>query len=78
MPKAAPAMHHLFVTGQPGCGKTTLIIRIAKAAAEKGLRLSGFYTDEVSFLPCTLSCSSPLTEETNESETVCEEGLRTF
>ena len=37
--------HHLFLTGLPCVGKTTLIRRVAEALA--GKRLGGFYTEEI-------------------------------
>ena len=38
-----------LVTGQPGCGKTTLVKALLDGVLRKvpGLRVSGFYTDEV-------------------------------
>jgi len=35
---------NIFVTGKPGCGKTTLIKKISKEITEK---FSGFYTEEI-------------------------------
>jgi nucleoside-triphosphatase len=35
----------LLLTGPPGCGKTTVVRRVAQALG--GLRLAGFYTQEV-------------------------------
>mmetsp|Transcript_1877 Transcript_1877/g.2951 ORF Transcript_1877/g.2951 Transcript_1877/m.2951 type:complete len:82 (-) Transcript_1877:823-1068(-) len=35
-----------FVTGQPGCGKTTLVMAIARALIDAGVRCRGFYTEE--------------------------------
>jgi nucleoside-triphosphatase len=37
----------VLLTGAPGVGKTTALRRAAARLAERGLRLSGFYTDEV-------------------------------
>jgi nucleoside-triphosphatase len=36
---------HLLITGLPGTGKTTLLIRLARSLAE--LRPAGFYTEEI-------------------------------
>lgn len=36
-----------LVTGQPGCGKTTAVKRLAAELAEVGVRLRGFVTEEV-------------------------------
>jgi nucleoside-triphosphatase len=36
---------NVLLTGPPGCGKTTVVHRVAQALA--GLRLAGFYTQEV-------------------------------
>jgi len=36
---------HLLLTGSPGCGKTTLLVRFAARVAE--LHRAGFYTEEV-------------------------------
>jgi nucleoside-triphosphatase len=35
----------VLLTGQPGCGKTTVVRRVVEALS--GLRLAGFYTQEV-------------------------------
>lgn len=35
---------NIFITGKPGCGKTTLIKEIAKGLKSK---ISGFYTEEI-------------------------------
>ena len=41
-------MKALFVTGQPSCGKTTIVKRLVElAGAESSLPISGFVTDEV-------------------------------
>lgn len=37
----------IFITGNPGCGKTTLIKEIVLHFKEKGISLSGFITEEV-------------------------------
>jgi nucleoside-triphosphatase len=36
-----------LVTGQPGSGKTTLVKKVLSELLAKGIRCSGFYTDEV-------------------------------
>mmetsp|Transcript_26032 Transcript_26032/g.31594 ORF Transcript_26032/g.31594 Transcript_26032/m.31594 type:complete len:252 (+) Transcript_26032:938-1693(+) len=38
---------HLFCTGQPGCGKTTLVRQCLDELMALGLTVSGFVTDEV-------------------------------
>jgi nucleoside-triphosphatase len=40
MPKS-----HLLITGHPGTGKTTLLVRLTRSLAE--LRPAGFYTEEI-------------------------------
>ena len=37
----------IFITGNPGCGKTTLIKEIAFHLKEEGIPLSGFITEEM-------------------------------
>eukprot|EP00977_Amphora_coffeiformis_P007980 scaffold1803_cov92-Amphora_coffeaeformis.AAC.3 len=37
----------ILVTGQPGCGKTTAVQRMAAALQEAGVTVKGFTTDEV-------------------------------
>ncbi|MEM3713905.1 MAG: nucleoside-triphosphatase, partial [Nitrososphaeria archaeon] len=37
----------IFITGLPGCGKTTLIKRLGEELKEKGVDFSGFITEEV-------------------------------
>jgi nucleoside-triphosphatase len=39
------AAKHLLLTGSPGCGKTTVIVRLLERLHD--LRLAGFYTQEV-------------------------------
>lgn len=41
----APPKRHLLLTGIPGCGKTTVIRRLAEQLA--GERPGGFYTEEI-------------------------------
>jgi nucleoside-triphosphatase len=36
---------HILLTGFPGCGKTTLVLRVLEQL--RGLRLAGFYTQEL-------------------------------
>ncbi len=36
----------ILLTGPPGCGKTTAIVKIA-AALDKKVRMAGFYTEEI-------------------------------
>lgn len=36
-----------FITGNPGCGKTTLLKEILKALSDKGIPFSGFITEEM-------------------------------
>ncbi len=38
---------HLFITGKPGAGKTTLIRKLSNYLFEKGINLTGFYTEEI-------------------------------
>jgi len=37
----------IAITGKPGTGKTTLIKRIYRELSAKGIKISGFYTEEV-------------------------------
>src|SRR5262245_14126588 len=36
---------NVLLTGQPGCGKTTVILRLVELASD--LRLAGFYTEDL-------------------------------
>ena len=36
---------HLWLTGPPGCGKTTVVLRLVERLRD--LRLQGFYTEEL-------------------------------
>jgi nucleoside-triphosphatase len=40
-----PAKRHLLLTGSPGCGKTTVIRKLAAQLASE--RPGGFYTEEI-------------------------------
>jgi nucleoside-triphosphatase len=40
-------IRHVLVTGRPGCGKTTLVLRIAAALSKRGVPVAGFVTEEV-------------------------------
>ena len=42
-----PRRDWIFVTGQPGCGKTTAVQRLCRALQEAGLPVQGFITQEV-------------------------------
>ncbi len=37
----------IFITGKPGTGKTTLMMKLTSLLLEKGLNVTGFYTEEV-------------------------------
>jgi len=37
----------IFITGQPGCGKTYLLRKACQSLAKRGLKCSGFLTEEV-------------------------------
>jgi nucleoside-triphosphatase len=38
---------HILLTGRPGCGKTTVIRAVAQELGRRGVRLFGFWTDEI-------------------------------
>ncbi|XP_067278110.1 cancer-related nucleoside-triphosphatase isoform X2 [Pseudorasbora parva] len=40
-------MKHVFLTGVPGVGKTTLVKKVCEAMASAAVSVSGFYTEEV-------------------------------
>jgi nucleoside-triphosphatase len=44
-PGAAESVKHVLITGPPGCGKTTVILKLAKLLHD--LRVAGFYTREL-------------------------------
>lgn len=47
MNQAPTLLRHLLITGLPGCGKTTLIKRLAQALGR--FHPAGFYTEEIRF-----------------------------
>ncbi|XP_030628575.1 cancer-related nucleoside-triphosphatase [Chanos chanos] len=38
---------HIFLTGTPGVGKTTLVQKVCEAMISAGVTINGFYTEEV-------------------------------
>lgn len=38
---------NILVTGRPGSGKTTLVVRLAERLAERGFKTGGFVTEEI-------------------------------
>ncbi|XP_051945564.1 cancer-related nucleoside-triphosphatase isoform X1 [Xyrauchen texanus] len=40
-------MKHVFLTGVPGVGKTTLVKKVYEAVVSSGVTVNGFYTEEV-------------------------------
>ncbi|XP_022097961.1 cancer-related nucleoside-triphosphatase-like isoform X2 [Acanthaster planci] len=44
---SAPCIRHVFLTGSPGVGKTTLIHKAIEQLQQSSLHLRGFYTEEV-------------------------------
>ncbi|XP_051508365.1 cancer-related nucleoside-triphosphatase isoform X1 [Myxocyprinus asiaticus] len=40
-------MKHVFLTGIPGVGKTTLVKKVCEAVVSSGVTVNGFYTEEV-------------------------------
>ena len=38
---------NILVTGIPGVGKTTLLIKLIKVFMDKGLAVKGFYTEDL-------------------------------
>ncbi|XP_072031593.1 cancer-related nucleoside-triphosphatase homolog isoform X2 [Amphiura filiformis] len=47
MAAAAVTARHIFVTGQPGVGKTTLVMQTVEQLKASGVEVHGFYTEEV-------------------------------
>ncbi|XP_038074765.1 cancer-related nucleoside-triphosphatase homolog [Patiria miniata] len=43
---SAPCIRHVFLTGSPGVGKTTLIHKAIEQLRQSSLNLHGFYTEE--------------------------------
>lgn len=37
----------IFITGKPGTGKTTLVMKLSSYLQEKGINITGFYTEEM-------------------------------
>ena len=37
----------IFITGKPGTGKTTLVLKIAEELKKKGLKVGGFFTQDI-------------------------------
>lgn len=44
---AAAMARHVFLTGPPGIGKTTLIQKVTQALRSSDVPVDGFYTEEV-------------------------------
>ncbi|XP_032538668.1 cancer-related nucleoside-triphosphatase [Chiroxiphia lanceolata] len=71
---------HVFLTGPPGVGKTTLIQKVTQALKSSGIPIDGFYTEEVreggrrtGFDVVTLSGSrGPLSRVSSNSTSRCE------
>ncbi|XP_065152282.1 cancer-related nucleoside-triphosphatase [Paramisgurnus dabryanus] len=40
-------MKHVFLTGAPGVGKTTLVKKVCESVLSTGVSVNGFYTEEV-------------------------------
>jgi len=38
---------HIFLTGNPGCGKTTVIVRLAEMLRKAQAPVAGFFTEEI-------------------------------
>lgn len=47
MGKLDPQIKNFFVTGPPGCGKTTLLLNIKKELESHGIKAGGFVTAEI-------------------------------
>ncbi|NPV59706.1 MAG: NTPase [Actinobacteria bacterium] len=42
-----PGTGNILVTGKPGCGKTTLVLRVVEGLTEVGFKAGGFVTEEM-------------------------------
>jgi len=45
--KCKPVAKHILLTGRPGCGKTTVIRSVVQELTRRGVRVFGFWTDEI-------------------------------
>jgi nucleoside-triphosphatase len=45
--KCRPVSKHILLTGRPGCGKTTVIRSVVQELTRRGVRVFGFWTDEI-------------------------------
>ena len=44
---ASPNIERVFLTGEPGCGKTTVVRKTAELLASRGLKVGGMMSNEV-------------------------------